>query len=302
MLTGAVIVTYNPQISGLESLIQNIEHSVTNITIVDNGSGNVDEITTLAAKFSKTFILLLSENKGIGFAQNRGIEKVFADTNVDAVILFDHDSHPSSNMIVKLISCYNSLTEQNIGVGAVGPVFIDPRTQNQYPIPVYRGFRLKHILPHKDDMTPVFTSFLIASGTLIPRQTIGLVGMMNEDFFIDYIDIEWSFRVYNKGMELYTCPAAKMFHQVGDERLTIFGREISVHSPLRRYYLARNAILITRLSYINWKYKVREIIYTFSRVLVYLCLVNHKLTYIRYIAKGWRDGIMGRTGPYNPNN
>ena len=265
---------------------------------MDNGSGNVSEIGQLATQFTNVAILLLNENKGIGYAQNRGIKKVFGDSEVEAVVLFDHDSHPSNDMIEKLVINYQQLVAQNIPVGAVGSIFIDPRTGNKYPIAVYDGFRLKKILPAKDDMNPVFTSFLIASGCFIPRKTIDFVGMMNESFFIDYIDIEWSFRVYSKGLQLYVCPEATMFHQVGDERVKVLGREISIHSPLRRYYLARNSLLMIRLGYINWRYKVREIFYTFTRVIVYLVVVKNRLTYFRYILKGFYDGLLGKTGPY----
>ena len=298
MITASVIVTYNPDLKALNDLVSSIYHSVKEVVIVDNGSGNVSDIGQLTAHFANVEILLLNENKGIGYAQNRGIEKVFSDSEVEAVVLFDHDSHPSNDMIEKLVSNYQQLVAQNIPVGAVGSIFIDPRTGNKYPIAVYDGFRLKKILPAKDDMNPVFTSFLIASGCFIPRKTIEFVGMMNESFFIDYIDIEWSFRVYSKGLQLYVCPEATMFHQVGDERLEVLGREISIHSPLRRYYLTRNSVLMTKIGYISWKYKVREMVYTFSRVIIYLFLVKNRLTYLRYIVRGWRDGILGRKGAY----
>jgi rhamnosyltransferase len=67
-----------------------------------------------------------------------------------------------------------------------------------------------------------------------------------------------------------------MWHQVGDDRLKVLGREISIHSPLRRYYLARNSILMLKQPHIHWQYKVRELFYTVSRVVVYIALVPQK--------------------------
>lgn len=297
MRVGAVIVTYNPSLTSVNRLLMSIYASLEKIMIVDNGSRNVAEIKQLSAGFPNSTVLSLQQNKGIGFAQNRGIEALLKDKEIEAVVLFDHDSHPENDMIENLQSDYSKLKKKGFKVGAVGPVFIDPRTNNQYPIPVFSGFTLKKIYPEPENFCPVDTSFLIASGCFIPKETIQLVGLMNEEFFIDYIDIEWSFRAQLNGLSLYTCPSAKMHHQVGDQRLKVLGREISIHSPLRRYYLARNSILMIRLRYINWRYKVRELAYSVSRVFVYLMLVDNKRSYLRHILQGWYDGLRGRTGP-----
>ena len=296
MTVGAVIVTYNPSISDLKSLVDSIEESVKVVVIVDNGSNNFSEIKLLEQQYSLVETLPLNENKGIGCAQNRGMEFLFKDPAIDAVVLFDHDSHPSHDMINVLISDYQNLVLKGCKVAAVGPVFMDPRTNNLYPIPVFSGFRLKKVYAAKGDVNPVVTSFLIASGSLIPKKIIEEVGMMNEGFFIDYIDIEWSFRVNDKGYALYTCPAAKMNHQIGDQRMKILGREISVHSPIRRYYLARNSVLMIKLKHVNWRYKVREFFYSVTRVVVFITSVDKKSAYLKYILKGWYDGINGKMG------
>ena len=296
MIVGAVIITFNSKLDDLNKLINSIISSVKQIVVVDNGSSNIEEIILLLNTFPRLHLMPLGQNTGIGYAQNRGIELVFDDPEIDSVIMFDHDSHPSDDMVDALKSDYQKLWQKGLKVAAVGPVFIDPRTQNKYPITLFKGFRLKKIFPVKGDKSPILTSFLIASGCLIPRSTIETTGLMNEGFFIDYIDIEWSFRVQSMGYSLFACPNATMYHQVGDERMKVLGREISIHSPLRRYYLARNSILMVRTSYINWHYKVREIVYTFTRVIIYLALVDKKMNYLKYITRGWYDGLLGRTG------
>lgn len=294
MKIGAVIVTYNPNIEDLSLLINSITSSTYKIIIVDNGSANIELVKELFSDKCQTIELF--DNMGIGFAQNRGIENLLNDTQVDAVILFDHDSHPEEDMIPTLSTEFKKLKQQGIKIGAIGPVYIDKRTQKKYPISIFSGFKLLHKYPQEGDNTPIFASFLIASGCMIHRDTFREVGLMNEEFFIDYIDIEWSFRAKSFGFDLYATPLAKMDHKIGDDRLSVLGREISLHSPLRRYYLARNSVLMLKKGYINWQYKVRESFYTFSRVFVYLLLVNHKATYLKYIINGWYDGILNRVG------
>ena len=298
MKLGAVIVTYHPVLNSIQLLLNNITQSVEKVIVVDNDSINIDEIETLLEDNVQVELIKLNTNTGIGFAQNRGIERLLADTQIDGIILFDHDSQPEPQMINSLTAAYIKLKETpNARVGAVGPVYVDPRTKNFYPVVFHKGITLKKYYPKPGNNDPIITTVLIASGCLIPRVTLELVGLMNEDFFIDYVDIEWSFRVQRNGYKLYAIPDAFMYHQVGDGRLKVLGREISIHSPVRRYYLARNSILMLKTRYINKSYKVREAFYTVSRVAVYLLLVKSKRKYLWYILNGWYDGLRGKVGP-----
>jgi len=299
MIIGAVIVTYNPDIDVLKGLITNIATSVVSVVLADNGSKNLIAINELATSFQNVVVLDLKENMGIGFAQNRGIERVFANPSTEGVLLFDHDSKPEPNMVNIMGAAYTEMTQKGIQIGALGPVYMDPRTGNNYPISVFSGFRLIKKYPLSTDTAPVPASFLIASGSLIPRCTYEKVGGMREDFFIDYIDIEWSFRATHNGFPSYAIPQAKMVHQVGDDRIKMLGREISIHSPLRRYYLARNSVFMVKTDYINWKYKVREVYYSITRVLIFLFFVGQKRTYLKYIFRGWKDGFANKVGKFS---
>lgn len=299
MVIGAVIVTYNPKIADLEILINNTNSQLLQTVIVDNKSANIDDIEFFVKEKPSVQIVKLAENLGIGKAQNIGITKLLEIKEIEAVLLFDHDSHPNVTMIPELVKGLQELQKTKGKIGAVGPIFFDPRTQNNYPISVFKGFKLLKKYPVENDNTPIAASFLIASGSLIPRTTLEVVGLMKAEFFIDYIDIEWSFRAAYLGYPSFAIPFAKMEHQVGDDRIKLLGREISFHSPLRRYYLARNSILMLKEKHINWKYKVREVYYTVSRVVVYLLLVKNKLKYLKYISLGWYDGIMNKTGKTN---
>ena len=296
MILGSVIVTYNPQIEVLERLIDSTTRSVKTIILSDNGSKNLSEIRALAASFSNVTIIELNDNMGIGYAQNRGIEAVFADPGIEGVLLFDHDSQPSPDMVSVLGDAYEEMTAKGTVVGALGPVYMDPRTENNYPISVFSGFKLIKKYPVPGDNTPIAASFLIASGSLIPRKTYEKVGGMREDFFIDYIDIEWSFRATHYGLPSFVIPNARMLHIVGDDRMKMLGREISIHSPLRRYYLARNSVFMVKTGYIDWRYKVREVFYSITRVVIFLFFVDKRMTYLRYITKGWGDGFKGKYG------
>lgn len=128
---------------------------------------------------------------------------------------------------------------------------------------------------------------------LVPVEVLKKVGLMRDELFIDYIDIEWCLRTASNGYSLYAIPDAKMSHTIGDERKLFLGREVSIHSPLRRYYLARNSIYMMRLSYVPIGYKFREAIFSTIRTIMFVACVDKKdcILNISYV-----DGRMGFWG------
>jgi rhamnosyltransferase len=207
------------------------------------------------------------------------------------------DSLPSPETVCVLLTDEAKLITAGVHVGAIGPSFRDPRSGSYYPMIKIVGPMLMKI-KHKCDFEPVEVSFTIASGSLIRIDAFNRVGAMNEEFFIDCVDIEWCFRAYAKGFRIFVSTKAVMSHMIGDNRERSLGREISIHSPLRRYYMARNWILLARLRWVPVGFKIREAFCVFTRVPVFLYSVNFNWTYVKYISKGIIHGLMGRGGRY----
>jgi len=292
----AVIITFNPDIETIKKQYASLEKQINYIIYIDNNSINIKEIINSLEKYTlnnqNIKIIKNSENMGLGYAQNQGINYA-KKNNCTHVLILDHDSVLENDFVNKLINEENKKIEKGINIGAMGPVYYDEKTKIIYPITRYIGPFIKRIIP---DNEPVEASFLISSGCLIRIDVIDDVGMMNEELFIDYIDVEWSFRARKKGYKLYAIPKARMSHTVGDNRTSIFGRTISVHSPIRRYYLHRNSIFMMRCPYISWGYKLRELIFNILRLIIFTLLSYDKKLYIKYIIKGYRDGLNKKMG------
>ncbi|HGO4357789.1 TPA: glycosyltransferase family 2 protein, partial [Klebsiella pneumoniae] len=69
-----------------------------------------------------------------------------------------------------------------------GPKFYDKDSGYEYPATVYKGPFIKKI-PVVDE--PVEATFVIASGSLMRTEVLKDVGLMLDDFFIDFVDVEW---------------------------------------------------------------------------------------------------------------
>lgn len=290
-----LIVTFNPDVKILAKLIERLKSSKLQLTIylIDNASDNSHALKSMC--LPEYDFVFLSENIGLGGAQNILLQKI-EKSDSDAVLFFDQDSEPTDEFITSLIQGLTELQSKGHKVGAVGPVFYDPRTGTNSPFSLIQGCRIKSIYPESSD--PLKVSFLINSGMLVPVQTLKDVGLMRDELFIDYIDIEWCLRTASKGYSFYAISDAKMSHTIGDARKVFLGREVSIHSPLRRYYLARNSIYMMRLSYVPVGYKIREIIFSTIRTLMFVACVDKKLMYIKYIFRGWKDGVLKKYGKY----
>lgn len=288
-----VLVSYNPNVVELSDVVREISKQVDLLIIVDNGSESSTSIRDMIAPFSNIRFFNLDCNVGLASAQNIAISKA-KEYGASHVVLFDQDSVIADGFIAALRECELELANDGNKVAAVGPSFFDPQTGQLYPATLYKGPFIERVALGN---TPIKATFIIASGCLIRMAVLDDVGLMKEELFIDYIDVEWSLRAHAKGYSVFIAPQAKMAHTIGDRRLSIFGRTISVHSPLRRYYLVRNSFLMLRLDYIPWGYKLRELVFNFIRTGVGFYTATQKMVFCKYFSMALRDGLLGRFGP-----
>lgn len=250
----AIIVTYQPNVLGLGQLLTSLEGQVEKVLIVDNDS-SAAQVAWIKRQVGPTIdFLSLGENLGVAAALNRGT--AWAQGNgFTHVIFFDQDSLPETNMVTTLLSWEETAASSGARIAAVGPRYYDPRHSCPAPFIRFDGWRIHKIgctaKPQEHEV-----SYLITSGSLIRLSVLEDVGLMDETLFIDYIDVEWGLRARSKGYRCVGLDSASMRHSLGDEVIT-WGRgrqSISVRSPLRNYYLCRNALLIYRRSHIplNW--------------------------------------------------
>lgn len=291
-----VIATYNPDLTILKDQYDSVENQVDSIVYIDNGSKNIEEIKRFlkqSANASKVALICNHTNMGLGYAQNQGINKA-KELGCTHVLLLDHDSVIEKTFVTNLLHAEEDLLHKSVKIGAVGPVFYSSETGVQYPVSLVRKFKIEKLYPSKYDTS---VSFLIASGSMIRREVLDAVGLMNEGLFVDTIDIEWSFRTIAKGYSLYVTPKAQMKHKIGDRRITFLGRNISYHSPLRRYYLCRNCVHMFRFKYIPLPFKLRALFLNFARIVA--MMVNSKdnrWNYLKYCSIGFWDGLRGVKG------
>ncbi len=288
----AVVVSYNASPARLTQQFQQLLAQVSTVVWVDNGSSSPLPDGHLSSEPSQLHRIQLPRNLGIGAAQNVGIHWAI-QAGATHILLMDDDSLPAPDMVSQLL---HSLATQP-KAGAVGAAYHDPRRQASHtPFSARQGFRLQW-LPCIDSSCTWPVDHLIASGCLIPVHVLQTVGNMREDYFIDWVDIEWCLRASNHGYILYGVCAAALEHTLGNSVTCVFGREIPCHPPWRHYYQARNFILMLRNTPMPWQLRIHMAWRQLKRFLVFSTLVPGRATYARMWVLGIIHGYLGHTGP-----
>jgi rhamnosyltransferase len=275
----AIVVTYEPEPQALGRLLDRLAGDRIAVMVVDNGSRFDVAGLVAGRRQAGEQVLPLGANLGIAAAQNRGIEAARA-TGSEAVILFDQDSLPPPGMVEVLATALEALRSAGLRPAAVGPVPVDAR-----------------LAPHRAPGAagPHAVDHLIASGCLIPLAVLDEVGLMREDLFIDYVDIEWCLRAATRGHRCYQVPAARMAHEFGSP-VTVLGRAYTSHSPMRHYYLFRNTVWLWRQASIPLGWRFRAAPRVVARLAFNAVFARPHREQWAMMLRGLGDGLAGRLG------
>lgn len=289
----AVIVTYNPEITQLQQLYSSLSGQVSHIVIVDNGSEINMKTIALDSTILTPEIILNNVNLGIAYAHNRGIEWA-RENGADYVLLMDQDSIPASDMVEKLLT----VQEKHGSNVVVGPNYKDDKQNNPPPFIRIEGLSLKRCKQEKDRVE-IEVDYLISSGSLIPMQVFDKVGMMKEELFIDYVDIEWGLRAKYNNIQSYGVFNATMAHSLGEDPIEFMGRKIPLHSALRHYYLCRNAVALYKEKWIPLNWKIVDGWRLLLRYVFYTVFTKSKIRHFKMMTKGLKHGLLGKMGKLN---
>lgn len=245
----------------------------------------------------KLEIIYNGKNIGLGAAQNIGIRKAIAD-GAGWVLLLDDDSRAETGMIDALWQAYEHNPERE-KIGICAPLILDMNGEKNYRclLPKGRfGFQRKELREH-DYLNGVLC--VMASGSLIRKEVFEKIGLMREDFFIDYIDWEFCLRMILSGYIIMAVSAAHLHHNLGNMTShRLLGRTFITtnHSLFRRYMNAKNRTIFWRL-YIT-KVPTACTLYNFMASVYEFILImlfeKQKPAKALKIGKGVWDGMTAR--------
>lgn len=283
----AVMVTYN----GGQIITETagaIVGQVGHLVIVDNHSdaATLEYVQQIKRRHpDEVTVLLNRENKGVAAALNQGVSFALP-RGFEWILTLDQDSLAEDRMVAKMLEEYGKY-EPKDKVGIVAPRSILVTEGG-----VSRAVD-KAAASNFEEVELIHTS-----GNLVKASTFARMGLFREDFFIDQVDYEFCFRLRKAGLRIIVATGPVMNHRLGDLRSARFlNRQVfpSNHSAYRRYYMARNALVLSR-EVKDWRFIRRSCNFFLMDSIKIILYENSKRAKLWYMLKGVWDGLCRRLG------
>ncbi|MCE2074883.1 glycosyltransferase family 2 protein [Streptococcus thermophilus] len=274
----AGIVLFNPDIKRLKENIDAVIIQCTHLYLVDNGSGNVDEVKGLLNQYnqSKISILWNRENQGIAKALNQ-LTSAAQKEGFDWILTLDQDSVVPSNIVGEFEKYIN-----NSSVGILCPIICDRNKDEEIKI--------------NEDCTEI--DECITSGSLLNIKAWSEIGGFDERMFIDGVDFDICYRLRQRGYKIYCIHSVVLLHELGHieyHRFLFWKVLVKNHSAFRKYYIARN-IIYTAKKRRSTLLVVKGLLQEIKMIGIVIFYEEDKLNKIRCICRGIYDGFKGKVG------
>lgn len=269
----AVVVLYNPDARVLEN-VDSYRAQAAVLFAVDN-SDAADKSVIAGLKVRDNVVYIPNYgNVGIARALNRAAEYAL-DQGFEFLLTLDQDSRALPGMVPALVNCHGQ------GIGLVAPLLL-----------THPGIAR----PEGCTCRPVRTA--MTSGSLLNLEAYRHVGPFRDDFFIDFVDIEYCLRLQRHGYRVLQTDRAHLEHHVG-RRLGAGRFGVTTHPSLRKYYKTRNRMQVWQEYGRDFPGYVRMDSIRFVLELARLLLFEpEKKVKLRMMWRGWRDYRERRFGKY----
>ena len=274
MNVSAGIVLFNPDIKRLKENIDAVIVQCTHLYLVDNGSGNINEVFELLKGYnqSKTSVICNAENQGIAKALNQ-LTSAAQKGGFKWILTLDQDSVVPCNIVEEFKKYIN-----NSDTGMLCPVICDRNKGEEIKV--------------KEECTEV--DECITSGSLLNIKAWDEIGGFDERMFIDGVDFDICYRLKQRGYKIYCIHNVVLLHELGHieyHRFLFWKVLVKNHSSFRKYYIARNIIYVAKKRK-SGLLVIKGILQEIKLLGIVLLYETDKKSKSISIIKGIRDGMM----------
>lgn len=235
-----IILNWNGLQDTIECIhsLEKVKYKYHKIIIIDNASTD-NSVSELSRQFPN--YTLIKNKSNLGFAEGNNIGIRYAlDSGADYVFLLNNDTTVAPDVIDNLVA----YAKKNPGAGLLNPkiyFYNDPNriwSAGGYwdkKAKCFEQFGENELDEGQyDSVKPI--EFAIGCALFISRHAIERVGLLDKEYFLNYEEIDYCFRIKKNRLNIIYAPKAKVWHKISAS----FSGE---HSPLKSYYTFRNRLL-----------------------------------------------------------
>ncbi|MFK8101015.1 MAG: glycosyltransferase family 2 protein [Saprospiraceae bacterium] len=273
-LISIISVDYNQLAVTCEMLdsLRLLSYTNIEIIVVDNAS-KVDPTAHLQEHYPEAKVIRSEENLGFAGGNNLAI----VESKGEYLFFVNNDTELTPNIIEPLLTLFDEIPT----LGIVCPkICYHPSTNNsKVDLIQYMGStevspytaRNKTLGEMEEDQQQYTgarpTAYAHGAAMMITRSAIEQVGLMPEDFFLYYEELDWCEQFKRAGYSIYVEPKAKIYHK---ESVSVGGNM----STLKTHYLTRNRILFMRRN------KTAPQVFLFSLFLIFFTIPKNVFVYL----------------------
>ncbi|TDE10223.1 glycosyltransferase family 2 protein [Dyadobacter psychrotolerans] len=241
-LVSIVTVNFN-QPAVTEALLKSLQevntYKAIEIIVVDNGSTE-NYVPAWKLKYPDVVFLRSDTNEGFAGGNNIGIRQAKGDY----LFLINNDTEVTATLIEQLMVSLDN--NQRIGIISPKIHYFDQPGMLQYAGYTHMNYYLarNHCIGQfeedkgqYDDRTGK-TGYAHGAAMMLRKDVIEKAGLMAENYFLYYEELDWCERVKKAGYEIHTNLQALIYHK---ESVSVGKR-----SALKEFFMNRNRILFIR--------------------------------------------------------
>ncbi len=243
-LVSIITVNYNAIEVTCEMLdsIRSNSYSNVEVIVVDNAS-SIDPSNFIYLNYPE--VKFIRSNKNLGFAggNNLGIQ----ESTGDFLFFLNNDAELTNGVIEALLAVFDKFPRAGISSPKIC-FYAQPRSGHD--VIQYAGTTNVHPLTARNSTLGLGekdngqfdevkeTAYANGAAMMVPKYVVDEVGMMPEEFFLYYEELDWCEQIRNAGFKVIVEPNVKVYHKES--------YSVNKVSSLKTYYMTRNRILFMR--------------------------------------------------------
>jgi GT2 family glycosyltransferase len=266
----------------LDSIRQNSYKNL-EVIVVDNGSEQ-DCTASFQKHYPAVKVLMSQDNLGFAGGNNLGIKAAKGDF----IFLVNNDTEWTDGLVEALLKRF-SLDDS---IGVVSPKIRYHHTPDMIQ---YAGFTEINPLTGRNETvgknekdhgqydTASLTPYAHGAAMMLKKEVIKEVGLMPENYFLYYEELDWCHQIKEAGYELWYEPQGLIYHKES--------ASVGKLSTLKLYYLTRNRLLFMRRNIKGWR---------LGLFLSYFFSITFPLKSLFFLIKGeWNSFLMFQKAIFN---
>jgi len=255
-----IIINWNTRqllLDCIDSVYRTVLKAKFQILVVDNGSSD-GSVEAVRSAFPLVTVIANKKNEGFAKANNMALRQMQGRY----AVLLNSDTVLKESAVETMLAFMDS----NPGAGMCGPQLLNrdgskqtstgsfPTLVNEFVskaivrlLPKGRSQKVRNTLP-EGPVDPRQVDFIIGACMMVRNVALDAAGLLDEDFFFFYEEIEWCLRMHKAGWPVYHLPSVEIFHyqKMSFTKINLKARAESWRS---RYIYFKKSLNLSAFSY-----------------------------------------------------